>query len=569
VKATLTGLGFASPTPVQAAVLPLFMRNSDVCVQACTGSGKTIAFVVPVVEKLMAMEPPLAPTEVGAIILCPTRELAMQTTAVMAKFTGGSGGGDGRPALSTVLLIGGRETAADIALCQRDGCNIMVATPGRLLDMLTHPDTGISVKRLEVLVLDEADRLLEESASKTTAAIALLPKQRRTGIFSATLSLEVKALARAGLRNAATIKVEVSKAGAPPPPPPPPAAAGGAGARGADDDDDDDDEEEEEDGDDDEDDDDDDEEEEEEGDDEEGEEESGRDAARARSVSAAATGGGAAVQATPATLSNYVTVVSDSSSKLAQLLLFLRERAAAREKVLAFVLTCASVEYYGTTLAMEAVRAAGGLPSAADFPILSLHGKMPNKRRKANYATFVAADAGVLLCTDVAARGIDIPDVDWIVQFDPPKKPEDFIHRVGRTARAGRAGSALLYLLEPERSYLAVLQARQVPVTVAPELAVAGGTPPLDMAVVCKALRAAALDDRDVLEKGTKAFISFIRGYVVSAGALSFPPHTHTHTPTCHHTPHSSPAGIVSTPAAWCSSCRAWTSPPWPPSLDC
>ena len=133
--------------------------------------------------------------------------------------------------------------------------------------------------------------------------------------------------------------------------------------------------------------------------------------------------------------------------------------------MIVFFLTCASVDYYGRAFNLPAVRTAAGLPADRDaFPILPLHGKQAPKKRSAHYDKFVAAPAGVLLCTDVAARGIDVPDVDWIVQFDPPKDPAFFIHRVGRTARAGRSGASLVFLLPKEKDYVALLGLKKVPI---------------------------------------------------------------------------------------------------------
>lgn len=97
------------------------------------------------------------------------------------------------------------------------------------------------------------------------------------------------------------------------------------------------------------------------------------------------------------------------------------------------------------------------------FPVVSLHGKMPQKKRTKHYDEFVAATAGLLVCTDVVARGIDLPDVDWIVQYDPPQDPNFFVHRIGRTARAGRSGSALSFLSANEDAYVNFLKIRKVP----------------------------------------------------------------------------------------------------------
>jgi ATP-dependent RNA helicase DDX55/SPB4 len=323
--------------------------------------------------------------------------------------------------------------------------------------------------RVFFAVLDEADQLLNHDMSASiTAILGKLPKQRRTGLFSATQTKEVKALARAGLRNPAVVSVAVQHV---------------TGSDGS------------------------------------------------VSLSAGALGGvPTSHQSTPTALTNYVQICSTPLAKLAALCRFLDQRATAGEKVIVFVLTCASVDFYGNVFSLADIRSAAGLPSTEVFPILPLHGKMAPKKRTSVYSTFVAARSGALLCTDVAARGIDIPDVDWIVQFDPPKDPAFFIHRVGRTARAGRSGSSLLLLLPKEQTYLQLLAIKNVPIVAwsgLTPLSVASSEPSsagdLESLPVfddeetvgpptCRAMQAAALADRNVLEKGTTAFVAFVRG---------------------------------------------------------
>jgi ATP-dependent RNA helicase DDX55/SPB4 len=437
----VNALGFAVMTPVQSATLPLFLGTKDVCVEACTGSGKTLAYVIPIVERLLRLSTQLAVHQVGALVLSPTRELAKQIHEVLSLFVAAT-------ELKALLLIGGTDVATDLAACTTRGCNIITATPGRILDIMRRCEapgvSGPDFRRLEVLVLDEADTLLDMGFHEAiTDILARLPKQRRTGLFSATQTQEVRALARAGLRNPAVVSVQV---------------------RGA------------------------------------------------SSAAAGSRGGGAAsshnVQSTPLTLSNSYTVCNDSVDKLAQMCAFLRARAAGGHKAIVFVLTCASVDFFAKVLALPAVRAAAGLPDEAAFPILPLHGKQEPKKRAALYARFLAAPVAALLCTDVAARGIDVPDVDWILQYDPPSAPAYYVHRVGRTARAGRAGAALLYLLPQESSYVSLLGVRNVPVVEAQRAGVEGSA-----AALIPALQEAAIADRAVLEASTRAFVSFVRGY--------------------------------------------------------
>jgi len=496
-------LGFKMMTPVQSATLPLFLGNKDVVVEACTGSGKTIAYLVPVVERLQRVSREWAPYNVGAVILVPTRELATQIFGVSRQFCLGT-------PLTPYLATGGSgDVGAELVACSESGANVVIATPGRLLDFLRRGEgvsksgvgSALSFKTLEILVLDEADTLLELGFSETlTAILSMLPKQRRTGLFSATQTQEVKALARAGLRNpvVVTVKVQRGEGGRNPIASPAAAAAGGPAAAAA-----------------------------------------------------------PPTQSTPHTLKNFYTVCTDPMDKLMALGGSLREAERKGDKVIVFFLTCASVDIYGKLLNAPGVRAALGIPLA--FPVLPLHGQMVPKKRTGMFSNFTASQAAALLCTDVAARGIDLPDVTSIIQFDPPTDPNFFIHRVGRTARAGRFGSSSLFLLPPETGYLHFMGAKGVPIAErmresynnnnkrGEKLFVAGaannsmvvakgqgggggggggeseGFPPpttlppqLPLSprqTLLAVMQQECIADRDVLEKASRAYVSFIRGY--------------------------------------------------------
>jgi ATP-dependent RNA helicase DDX55/SPB4 len=166
------------------------------------------------------------------------------------------------------------------------------------------------------------------------------------------------------------------------------------------------------------------------------------------------------------------------------------------------------------------------LAALAGVRVLSLHGRMKQKQRTKVYQDFSknyadrAGQTVVLLTTDLAARGLDIPDVDWVVQFDPPQNPDTFVHRVGRTARMGRAGAALVYLLPQEDAYVQFMQVRKVPLLAFEEHAAEHGCAAEvygDLAAQGRTLlldvKAAAKQDREVFEKGERAFVSFVAGY--------------------------------------------------------
>uniref|UniRef100_A0A2K6BAD1 ATP-dependent RNA helicase n=1 Tax=Macaca nemestrina TaxID=9545 RepID=A0A2K6BAD1_MACNE len=382
VLGALRELGFPYMTPVQSATIPLFMRNKDVAAEAVTGSGKTLAFVIPILEILLRREEKLKKSQVGAIIITPTRELAVQIDEVLSHFT------KHFPQFSQILWIGGRNPGEDVERFKQQGGNIIVATPGRLEDMFRRKAEGLDlascVRSLDVLVLDEADRLLDMGfEASINTILEFLPKQRRTGLFSATQTQEVENLVRAGLRN--PVRVSVKEKGV---------AASGA-------------------------------------------------------------------QKTPSRLENYY-MVCKADEKFNQLVHFLRNHK--QEKHLVFFSTCACVEYYGK--ALEAL--------VKGVKIMCIHGKMKYKRNK--------------------------------IFMEFRKLQSAFVHRCGRTARIGHGGSALVFLLPMEESYINFLAINQkCPLQ---EMKLQRNTVDL-----LPKLKSMALADRAVFEKGMKAFVSYVQAY--------------------------------------------------------
>lgn len=422
VLGALRELGFLHMTPVQSATIPLFMKNKDVAAEAVTGSGKTLAFVIPILEILLRREEKLKKSQVGAIVITPTRELAIQIDEVLSHFT------KHFPQFSQILWIGGRNPGEDVERFKQHGGHIIVATPGRLEDMFRRKAEGLDlascVKSLDVLVLDEADRLLDMGfEASINTILEFLPKQRRTGLFSATQTQEVENLVRAGLRNPVRISV------------------------------------------------------------------------KEKGVAASST------QKTPSRLENHY-MICKADEKFNQLVHFLRSRQ--QEKHLVFFSTCACVEYYGR--ALEAL--------LKTVKILCIHGKMKYKRNKI-FMEFRRLQSGILVCTDVMARGIDIPEVNWVLQYDPPSNASAFVHRCGRTARIGHGGSALVFLLPMEEAYINFLAINQkCPLQ---EMSLQRNTVDL-----LPKLRAMALADRAVFEKGMKAFVSFVQAYAKHECSLIF-----------------------------------------------
>ncbi|OAT06991.1 ATP-dependent rRNA helicase SPB4 [Blastomyces gilchristii SLH14081] len=234
----ISTMGFSRMTPVQASTIPLFMAHKDVVVEAVTGSGKTLSFLIPVVERLLRLESPIKKHHIGAIIISPTRELATQIYNVLLSllaFHGPSAarlqragnnneGDEANPAPSypsstlkivPQLLLGGATTPAqDLSTFLKQSPNVLVSTPGRLLELLSSPHAHCPQSSFEVLVLDEADRLLDLGFKEDLQKILQrLPKQRRTGLFSASVSEAVDQIIRVGLRNPVKIAVKVKGAG--------------------------------------------------------------------------------------------------------------------------------------------------------------------------------------------------------------------------------------------------------------------------------------------------------------------------------------------------------------------
>ncbi|XP_050209644.1 DEAD-box ATP-dependent RNA helicase 18 [Mercurialis annua] len=417
VLEALTNSGFDYCTPVQAATIPLLCSYKDVTVDAATGSGKTLAFVVPLVEILRRASSPPKPHQVMGIILSPTRELSSQIYNVAQPFI------ETLSNVSSMLLVGGVDVKADVKKIEEEGANLLIGTPGRLFDIMERVDV-LDFRNLEVLILDEADRLLDMGFQKQiTSIISRLPKLRRTGLFSATQTEAVEELSKAGLRN--PVRVEVRA------------------------------------------------------------ETKSLNEAESLQLSSSKTPSGLQLE--------YLECEADKKpSQLVDLLIKNKTK-----KIIIYFMTCACVDYWGVVLPR--------LSALKGFSLIPLHGKMKQSAREKALALFTSLTNGILLCTDVAARGLDIPGVDCIVQYDPPQDPNVFVHRVGRTARLGREGSAIVFLLPKEEAYVEFLRIRRIPLQ---ERKIADDAPD-----VVPEIRSAAKKDRDVMEKGLRAFVSFIRAY--------------------------------------------------------
>jgi len=489
-KRFISETGFKRMTPVQAISIPLLLNHRDVAVEACTGSGKTLAFLIPVVEILLRCGSSVPGTfSVGSVVLAPTRELTGQIHEVLGTYLEAVARQDPANAgkIGRQLFVGGSDAKSAAGAIRRletsSKLHVVVATPGRLLAIMELLGSDVfSLKPLEMLVIDEADRLLQLGfASQVDSILARIPKQRRTGLFSATLTSELQRLMKTGMRNPVHVCVRLKKADD--------AAAAAAG----------------------------------------GEESAGSAAAKQTR------------HEVPSKLQNHF-ISLEAHRKIGFLKRFLEAPEVRRGKTIVFFVTCACVDHFHSMLRHLVDAEEGGkkgkkrpAPSkGGKSRIEKLHGQMDQTARQRAYDSFCQAkdDAGsVLLATDLAARGIDVQGVDWVVQYDAPLDPAAFVHRIGRTARAGQSGRSVVMLMPHEDSYPPFLQQRGItleelpanlaalasastaPASAEPAAAKpAGFVSGSDCPVLRRAKRLVETD-RTVMLRANKAFVSVVRAY--------------------------------------------------------
>ncbi len=347
-------------TPIQKKSLLATLCGRDVLGAAKTGSGKTLAFLIPVLEKLY-LESWSVRDGLGALILSPTRELALQTFEVLRRI-------GAKHSLSAGLVIGGKDLKSERDAIAR--MNILVATPGRLLQHMDQA-TGFEWGNLQILVLDEADRILDLGFTKTMdAIIKSLPKTRQTMLFSATQNDSIKTLARVSLYNPVHVSMYSGDEGV-----------------------------------------------------------------------------------TPSKLKQQYCITS-LPDKLDRLFSFIKGNLHGRSIV--FLSSCKQVRFvYESFCKLQ-----------PGVPLLCLHGKQKQVKRMSIFYDFCQKHSAVLFCTDIAARGLDFPSIDWVVQVDCPEDVDTYIHRVGRTARYESEGSSLLFLLPSEAPVMTeLLTAKNIPIT--------------------------------------------------------------------------------------------------------
>ena len=338
---TLTTLGYEAPTPIQERTIPLMLSGRDLIGQAQTGTGKTAAFALPILEKI---DPKLRDTQ--ALVLTPTRELAMQVADAIHSYSSKLG------AISVLPVYGGAPIFPQLKRLER-GAQIVVGTPGRLIDHLERKSLDLS--KIRVLVLDEADEMLKMGfAEEVDKILAAVSDERQIALFSATMPEEVLRVAKRHLRNPERVEIEH------------------------------------------------------------------------RSISA------------PAIEQRFLNV--SEGQKLEVLTQILELQPA--EAVLIFRRTKT-----GSAELAEKLEGRG-------FAAVAMHGDMTQSLRESVIRRLRAGQVEIVVATDVAARGLDVEQIEHVINYDVPYDVEAYVHRIGRTGRAGRAGLATMFITPRERKMM-------------------------------------------------------------------------------------------------------------------
>jgi ATP-dependent RNA helicase RhlE len=345
----LETLGYQTPTPVQAQAVPAVLAGRDLMAAAQTGTGKTAGFALPLLQRLIQEGAVVAPNSVRALVLVPTRELAEQVHANIAEYA------EHLP-LRTYAVYGGVSINPQM-MKLRKGVDLLVATPGRLLDL--YRQNALKFSQLQTLVLDEADRMLDLGFSEELRDIyKALPKKRQTLLFSATFSDAIRLMAGQMLDD--PLSIEVSP----------------------------------------------------------------------RNVAASSV---------------KQWIVPVDKKRKPELFIYLLKQQHWKQ-VLVFAKTRNGVD--------QLVERLQGLGINAD----GIHGDKPQATRQRALDRFKASEVQILVATDVAARGLDIEDLPLVVNFDLPIVAEDYIHRIGRTGRAGATGEAISLVCADEVQLLSAIE---------------------------------------------------------------------------------------------------------------
>lgn len=401
LKVNIERMGFTTMFPIQKQTITPMLEGKDLLAAAKTGSGKTLAFLIPAVEMLIKME---AKPENGVLVLiiAPTRELAVQTNDCCTKLLQDTG-------ITNGVSIGGTQKKHEAQMFSR-GVNVLVATPGRLVDHIIGTPS-FTLKYVKLLIMDEADRILEQGFHlQLEEIIRNLPEKRQTALFSATQTKNVDDLATVSFRQGTPLYIGV--------------------------------------------------------DDES--------------------------ESSTAVNLEQTYVMAPPDKRLMYLLTLIKRNK--KKKIMVFFGTRSSVRFHAMIFKKLGVS------------VLEIHGDQGQQKRIDAFNEFKKKSSGALFCTDVAARGLDIPAVDLVIQYDPPTSEKEYIHRVGRSARAGAEGRALLFLMQSEKAFLGHLESAKVPLK---ELKI-----PKDkiMDVDLVVLNAMA-EDRKLTQAAKEGLKSYLMGY--------------------------------------------------------
>ncbi|KAI3385706.1 hypothetical protein SNEBB_009175 [Seison nebaliae] len=349
----LTEEKWIKPTGIQLNSIPLILQGKDICACAITGSGKTGAFILPIIERLFHYTHNRMTSNrnsIKVLIMTPTRELALQINEVtrkLLKFI---------PQITVTTVIGGTD-AKDEELILRNGIDILIGTPGRLIDHL-YNTPGFSLHSIEILVLDEADRMLDDMFTEQIHEIVkMCDKERQTLLFSATMTEEIETLMNLSLKSPAKVFMNEN------------------------------------------------------------------------------------TEITPYLNQEFIRIRNDNNLTRQSILLSLLQRSFEKN-VIVFVQTKVLCHHLHVLL------------SLIDMNVGELHGNLTQQQRIEVMKKFKKKEIDILIATDLASRGIDIPDVNTIINYTMPASLKHYIHRVGRTARAGKQGTSVSLVGESERKLL-------------------------------------------------------------------------------------------------------------------
>ncbi len=348
----ISDTGYTTPTPIQAKAIPVVLTGVDLMAGAQTGTGKTAAFTLPILHQLLpAANTSTSPAKhpVRALVLAPTRELAIQVEENVKTYAKNT-------SLRSVVVFGGVDIKKQTPSLKA-GVEILVATPGRLLDHIEQKT--VQLNQVQYLVLDEADRMLDMGFMPDLKKIlALLPKQRQTLMFSATFSKEIKKLSDDFLKNPALIEVARSNA----------------------------------------------------------------------------------------TSENVSQIAYEADQKQKQSILVGLLKEQKTQQVIIFTKTKLTASRLSRALEKEGIKAD------------AIHGDKNQKERIAALDAFKEGEITALVATDVAARGLDISDLPMVINYEIPSAPEDYVHRIGRTGRAGASGIAISLVSDEEEKYFSEIE---------------------------------------------------------------------------------------------------------------